>query len=1155
MYITFSSITEHQTDYEGEVRGTMPSFVHLHVHTEYSLLDGATRLNQLVERAKEFGMPAVAVTDHGVMYAAVKFYRLAKEAGVKPIIGCEVYVSPRTRFDKEARLDERSFHLTLLAETLEGYQNLLILVSKAATEGFYYRPRVDFDLLRQHAKGIIALSGCLSGQVATLLAQGQDELAEKVLMEYAAIFGQRNFFVEIQNQGLEEQRRVNPKLIKLARAKGIPLIATNDVHYLDRADAEVQDILLCIQTGKTLSDPDRLRFANDQFYFKSPEEMSDLFYDLPDAIANTVEVANRCNVELDFEHFHLPHFPLPAGVTDVTYLRELCANGAKVRYGEPNPLIWERLTYELNIIEKMGFTSYFLIVHDFIDFAKRNGIPVGPGRGSAAGSLVAFVLGITDVDPLQYGLIFERFLNPERITMPDIDIDFCYVRRDEVIRYVTEKYGEDRVAQIITFGTMAARAVIRDVGRVLELPYHHIDRIARLIPGGPGVTIDKALEYSSELRQYLAENPEARNIIEIGRKLEGLPRHASTHAAGVVISREPLHTYTPIQRNKDEVTTQFEMEDLEAIGLLKMDFLGLRTLTIIHDTLTMLQQRGIEIDLSKLPLDDPKSYQLLREIRTAGIFQMESRLYQRLCRDLQPENFEDIVAMMALGRPGALQSGMVEDYFLCRHGKKKVQYLHPALEPILKETYGLILYQEQVMQIASQLADYTLGEADILRRGMGKKKASLIQQHRERFVSGAVKHGIPVATANTIFDQMEYFGGYGFNKSHSAAYALIAYQTAYFKAHYPVEFMAATLTSVMGSSGKVAYYIEECRQMGIEVLAPDVNESGMHFTVVGSNQIRFGLAAVKNAGTGAISEIVRGRVEEPYLSLTDLCYKVDTSRVNVKVLESLIRCGALDSLGGFRSQYMAILETILQRAQYAQREQGRGQLSLTDQLEGVEGFRQTADPLPDLPEYLPEEILKMEKELLGFYLTAHPLDPYRARYYRFSQARIGELPEMEDGSEVVVGGVLADVKSHTTKKGQMMAFFTLEDWSGSIDGVIFPFIYTKSHMLLRRDQPVLIIGKLEQREEELSLIAEQILPLHEEYLVIRLNMSQYNLKTMQELELGLQKCNGTLPVILRIVRDGITTTVVTDERYWVRKEAITEEILEQVVGKENYHFS
>lgn len=1133
----------------------MSSFVHLHVHTEYSLLDGATRLRQLVERAKEFGMPAVALTDHGVMYAAVKFYQLAREAGIKPILGCEVYVAPRTRFDKEARLDERSYHLTLLAETNEGYQNLLILVSKASTEGFYYRPRVDLDLLRQHAKGIIALSGCLSGQILSLLDQGQDELAEKMLLEYQGIFGQENFFVEVQNQGLEEQRRLNPRLIRLARSRGVPLIVTNDVHYLERADAEVQDILLCIQTGKTLSDPERLKFSNDQFYFKSPEEMAELFHDLPEAIANTVEVANRCRVELDFDHFHLPHFPLPEGITAEAYLRDLCAQGTRARYGEPKAAVRERLEYELNMIEKMGFTSYFLIVHDFIDFARRRGIPVGPGRGSAAGSLVAYVLGITAVDPLQYGLIFERFLNPERVTMPDIDIDFCYVRRDEVIRYVTEKYGEDRVAQIITFGTMAARAVIRDVGRVLELPYTQIDRIARLIPGGPRVTIAKALEYSGELREYLAENPDARTVVEIGRKLEGLPRHASTHAAGVVVSREPLHTYTPVQRNKDEITTQFDMEDLESIGLLKMDFLGLRTLTVIHDTVEMLKERGIEIDISRLPLDDPKPYQLLREIRTAGVFQMESRLYQRLCRDLQPENFDDIVAMMALGRPGALQSGMMEDYFLCRHEKKKVRYLHPALEPILRETYGLILYQEQVMQIASLLADYSLGEADILRRGMGKKKASLIQQHRERFVSGAGRHGIPAEMAHTIFDQMEYFGGYGFNKSHSVAYALIAYQIAYLKTYYPVEFMAASLTSVMGSSGKVAFYIEECRQMGIEVLAPDVNESGMHFTVVGANQIRFGLAAVKNVGTGAIGEIVKGRSEEPYQSLTDFCYKVDIGRVNVKVLESLIRCGAMDSLGGRRSQYTAVLETVVQRAQYAQREQGKGQLSLTDQLEGVEGFRQIADPLPDLPEYLPEEILKMEKELLGFYLTAHPLDPYRARYYRFTQMKIGELSELEDGSEVVVGGVLADLKSHTTKKGQMMAFFTLEDWSGSIEGVIFPFIYAKSHMLLRRDQPVLIVGKLEQREEELSLIAEQILPLHEEYLVISLNMDPYNLTIMQELEQGLQKCNGTSPVMLRIRQNGKITTVVTDEKFWVCRERITEETLEQVVGKENFYFS
>ncbi|AZR74615.1 DNA polymerase III subunit alpha [Anoxybacter fermentans] len=1131
----------------------MPDFVHLHLHSEYSLLDGAVRIDKLIERVKEYGMPAVAVTDHGVMYGAIKFYRQAKAAGIKPILGCEVYVAPRTRFDKEARVDEHSFHLTLLAENNEGYKNLLKLVSKASLEGFYYRPRIDLDLLRQHSEGLIALSGCLKGQIPTLLFQEQWEQAEGILEEYLLIFGENNFFIEIQDQGLEEQRILNPRLIRLAQKKGIPLAATNDVHYLDREDAYVHDILLCIQTGKTISDPDRLRFTSDQFYLKSQDEMVKLFEDWPEALSNTVKIAERCSVELDFDNFHLPHFVVPSEKRPVEYLKELCFNGAKKRYGHIDKKIKERLNYELNMIEKMGFTSYFLIVHDFVSYARKKGIPVGPGRGSAAGSLVAYVLEITDIDPIKYGLIFERFLNPERVTMPDIDIDFCYVRRDEVIRYVTEKYGKDHVAQIITFGTMAARAVVRDVGRVLEMPYSKVDKIARLIPEAPGMTIDKALDSSPDLKKIYHKDKEAQRLIEIGRKLEGLPRHASTHAAGVVISKDSLHNYTPIQRSKEGITTQYDMEDLEALGLLKMDFLGLRTLTVINDTLEMLKERGIEIDIRNLPLNDPRAYQLLREVKTAGIFQMESRLYQRLCKDLQPENFEDIIAMMALGRPGALQSGMVEDYIRCRHGEKQVEYLHPALKPILKETYGLILYQEQVMKIASQLANYTLGEADILRRGMGKKKKELIKQHRERFVKGAVQNNIPAEIANTIFDLMEYFGGYGFNKSHSAAYALIAYQTAYLKANYPVEFMAATLTSVMGSSKKVAYYIEECQKMGIEVLPPDVNQSGIHFTVVGPNRIRFGLAAVKNVGKSAIAELVKGRENRPYSSLTDLCHRVDTGKVNVRVLESLIKCGALDSLGGRRSQYMAILENVVQSAQYAQRHKVRGQISLVESMEGYE--KQFNDQLPDLPEYPKEEILKMEKELLGLYLTAHPLDPYREKYHQWGRERVLELMELEDGDEVVVCGIISDLKLHTTKKGQIMAFITLEDWSGSVEGVVFPSQYNKAQYLIKRDQPVLILGKVNHKEDEISLIVDQILPLDQEFLIISLHIEEYGQDVLEELERGLKKHNGSIPVILKLIKNGKITTVITDERYWVNKEEITIEFLEQIVGKSNFCFS
>ncbi len=1132
----------------------MSNFVHLHLHSEYSLLDGAVRIERLIQRVKEYGMPAVAITDHGVMHGTVKFYRQAVAAGIKPLIGCEVYVAARTRFDKQARIDEHSFHLTLLAENNQGYQNLLTLVSKASVEGFYYRPRVDLELLQEHSAGLIALSGCLAGQIPTSLLHNQLEQAEYTLKTMVEIFGKENFFVEIQNHGMEEQRQINPKLIQLARKWDLPLVATNDVHYLDEEDANVHDILLCIQTGKTVSDPDRLRFATDQFYLKTAEQMAELFYNLPEAIENTLKIAERCNVTFDFDTFHLPDFSVPTGENPKDYLYRLCFEGATNRYDELNSEISERIEYELQTIEKMGFTAYFLIVHDFVDYARKRNIPVGPGRGSAAGSLVAYTLGITDIDPLKYDLLFERFLNPERITMPDIDIDFCYVRRDEVINYVTSKYGEDHVAQIITFGTMAARAVVRDVGRVLELPYSKVDKIAKLIPRGPGVTIEKALQYSPELKKLSVEDSETQEVLRIGQKLEGLPRHASTHAAGVVISQKSLDVYTPIQKNKDEVITQYDMEDLEVIGLLKMDFLGLRTLTVINDTIQMLNKRNVQIDITNIPLDDPRPYQLLREIKTAGIFQMESRLYQRLCKDLQPENFEDIIAMMALGRPGALQSGMVEDYMLCRHGEKKVEYIHPTLESIVKETYGVILYQEQVMQIASQLAGYTLGEADILRRGMGKKKEELIQSHRQRFVDGAVRNKIPLNIANRLFDLMEYFGGYGFNKSHSAAYALIAYQTAYFKAYYPVEFMAATLTSVMGSSGKVAYYIEECRQMGIEVLPPDINQSGFDFTVVSSNQIRFGLAAVKNVGTGAIAEIIQGREKEPYHSLTDLCQRIDVSKVNVRVLESLIRCGALDSFVGYRSQYLNILEHVVQRAQYVQRQEVKGQISLVENIEGY-AENHLKDQLPDLDEYVPGEILRMEKELLGLYLTGHPLDPYRQRYAQWIQDKIVDLPEIEDGNQVMVGGIISDFKKHTTKKGQLMAFITIEDWSGSVDGVIFPAQYARYQYLLRKDQPIIIIGKVDQREEDISLIIEQIIPLDQEFVVISLNEEEYKSNTMQELEQGFQKYNGHLPVILQVINRGKKIVIITDEKYWLRKDEVALDFLQKVLGRENFYLA
>lgn len=1130
----------------------MSDFVHLHLHSEYSLLDGAVRIDQLIRRVKELGMPAVAITDHGVMHSAIKFYRQAKAQGIKPIIGCEVYVAPRSRFDKEARVDEQSFHLTLLAENNLGYANLLKLASYASLEGFYYRPRIDLDLLRQYSAGLIALSGCLAGQISTLLLQDQWEQANSVCMNLQNIFGSENFYIELQNHGLTEQQRINPQLIQLAQKFDISLVATNDVHYLHQEDADVHDILLCIQTGKSVSDPDRLRFSTDQLYLKTTEEMKVLFSELPEAIQNTVQIAERCNVEMDFEHFHLPHFEVPTNETSTEYLSNLCFRGLKAKYTVLTSEIKERLTHELDIIKQMGFTSYFLIVHDFVNYAKENQIAVGPGRGSSAGSLVAYALGITGVDPLKYNLIFERFLNPERITMPDFDIDFCYLRRDEVIDYVTQKYGQDHVAQIITFGTMAAKAVIRDVVRVLELPYSKGDIIAKMIPYAPGMTIDKALEYSTDFQKLAAVDQETQEVLRISRKLEGLPRHASTHAAGVVIAKEKLEIYTPIQKTKEEIITQYDMDDLEAIGLLKIDFLGLRTLTVIKDTVEILNAKGIELTIEEIPLDDPQPYQLLQKIKTVGIFQMESRLYQRLCKDLQPEYFDDIVAIMALGRPGTLQSGMMDDYFLCRHGKKEVSYLHPSLEPILKETYGVILYQEQVMQIASQLAGYTLGEADILRRGMGKKKSELIKSHRQRFLQGAKLRNLSPETANTIFDLIEHFGGYGFAKSHSVAYGLIAYQTAYLKAYYPVEFMAMTLTSVVGSSRKVAYYIDECRQMGIEVLPPDINQSGHNFTVVGANQIRFGLAAIKNVGSGAIDEIIKCREQGKYNSLTDLCNRADLGKVNLRVLESLIRCGAFDSLGGYRAQYLMILDHLVQKTQYVRRQEVKGQMSLTDGLLDY-SKNQLTDNLPEIAEYTVEEILRMEKELLGLYLTGHPLDPYQEKYRKWVDLPLSELKESVDQKQVVVGGIISHVKQHLTKKRQKMAFITLEDRSESVDGVIFPRQYAKYRDLLQKGQPVIIVGKVDLEDDEISLLIEKVLPLDQELFVITLREGEYTSKKLKELAQGFQKYSGQLPVLLQITLTEEMVTLVTDEQFWLRNDSIVFDFLKANQDVENFY--
>jgi DNA polymerase-3 subunit alpha len=1131
-------------------------FVHLHNHTEFSLLDGASRTDRLVARAKELGMPAVAITDHGTMCGVVDFYKNAVKAGIKPIIGCEVYVAPRSRHEKTTVEGEAYYHLVLLAENVTGYRNLMELVSRANTEGFYYKPRVDKELLREYHEGLIALSACLAGEVPALLLRGDKAGAEALAREYAAIFGPGNFFIELQDHGLPEQKAVNPMLAALAAKIGVGLVATNDIHYIDRQDAESHDVLLCIQTGKTVDDTGRMRFQTNEFYLKSGDEMAALFAAHPKAVANTVSIAERCNVSLEFGKLYLPEFPIPAGFTPDSYLRRLCLEKLPARYPDAGPTETERLDYELGVIAQMGFASYFLIVWDFVNFARQEGIAVGPGRGSAAGSIVAYLLGITNIDPLQYGLLFERFLNPERVTMPDIDIDFCYVRRGKIIEYVVERYGADRVAQIITFGTMAAKAAIRDVGRALNMPYGDVDRIAKLVPGELGITLHRALEVSSELKTLYQSDPEVKRLLDLAISVEGLPRHASTHAAGVVIANEPLTHYVPLQNSTEGfVTTQYDKDRIEEIGLLKMDLLGLRTLTVIGDALALIKQnRGLDIDIDAIPPDDPKTCAMLSAGDTAGVFQMESSGMTNLVKELKPERFEDLIPLVALYRPGPLGSGMVTDFINGRHGRKKVTYLHPLLEPILKDTFGVILYQEQVMQIASTLAGFTLGQADLLRRAMGKKKPEVIAAQRENFMKGAAEHNISPKLAEEIFNLIAHFADYGFNKSHSAAYALVAYQTAWLKANYPQEFMAALLTSVMGANDKVGFYIEVCRHMGLAVLPPDINASDTGFTVDGE-AIRFGLAGVKNVGDNAIAGIVAGRAEGgKYTSLVDFCSRIDMRVANKRMLESLIKCGAFDSLGWKRSQLLAVLDQAVEVAAARQRDRDSGQLGLFG-----EGDTAGADEIapPRLDELPPEELLAMEKEMTGFYVTGHPLDKHRETMK--SCTPVGQLSggEWGDGQGVRIAGLVASAKRITTKSGGMMCFIALEDFTGQVEVVVFPRLFDRVSRLLLPDAALAVIGRLSVGEETVKVIAEDITDLgaangafpngrKSREVRLRLGQDQENDETFARLKVVFARHQGPAVVYLHFTAS--RRVVRTDRQYWLDPVPEAIEALEEILG-------
>ena len=1109
-------------------------FVHLHVHTEYSLLDGAIRIDSLLNKAKEYDMRAVAITDHGTMFGVVDFYKKAKKAGIKPIIGCECYVAPRTIKDKTPLDHAGLSHLVLLAENQTGYQNLCKLVTKASLDGFYYKPRIDKALLQEYSKGLIGLSACLKGEIPTLLRKGKIEAADEAARFYEHLFGENNFFLEVQNNGIRDQEVVNRGLLDMHKRLSIPMVATNDCHYLNQEDGRAHDVLLCIQTGRTVNDPNRFKFRTEDLYFKSDRKMISDFAGYPGAIENTVAIADRCHVEFDFHTFHFPKFDLDSSKSEAQIFEEKVRQGyeqkldiIRKKYPDMEEAVYkERIDYEISVVNNMGFPGYFLIVADFIEYAKKKKIPVGPGRGSAAGSLVAYCLGITDLDPIEHGLIFERFLNPGRESMPDIDVDFCINGREEVFRYVVDRYGGgDYVAQIITFGKMKARAVIRDVGRALDIPLSEVDAIAKLVPESVNISLDEAIKKEPKLKEAIDKKPEIAELIEISKVLEGLNRHASTHAAGVVIGDKPLADYLPLYKGKrGEVLTQFAMKMVEKIGLVKFDFLGLRNLTIIADALNIIKAQGkTPPDMEHLDLTDEKTYQLLVAGDTSAVFQLESSGMKDLIIRLKPENFAEITALVALYRPGPMGSGMVDDYVERKHGRRNVEYLTSELEPILEPTYGVVLYQEQVMEIASRLADYSMAEADGLRKAMGKKIISEMAKHRELFVKGAVKNKISENIAHQIFDLMEKFGGYGFNKSHSAAYALIAYHTAFLKTHFPVEYMAAVLTSEMHNSDHVVKYIAECRNRNIFVLPPDINESDKGFTVSGL-KIRFGLAAVKNVGEAAIESIIGTRKEGDFVSLFEFCQRVDLRKVNKRVLESLIQCGAFDSTGHKRSQMMAIVEDALDYGQKIQKEAADKQMQL---FGGASGGNQLNIPtVPDIPEWNEKQKLNLEKEAIGFYITGHPLDAYQDILEKYSSTNSLDLMDecVKDGAVVRMGGIVRGIKRIMDKRGNSMAFVELEDINGTVEVTVFASVFSLAGDILIEDAPVFVQGKVQKNEKFAKLIADSIVPIEkaEEAWTASVHMTldtkrtdQQTLKDLyQILEKYPGKCKGYLHVII-----------------------------------------
>ena len=1133
-------------------------FAHLHVHTQYSLLDGAIRIDALMKRCLDLGMDSVAITDHGTMFGTLEFYEKAVDSGIKPVIGCECYVAPRTLNDRTS-LDHKGLsHLILLAENEEGYRNLCKLCSVAHLQGFYYKPRIDKEILKAHGRGLIGLSSCLQGEIPKWFRKGMVEKADEAAEIYRSILGEGQFFLEIQNNGIPEQEEVNRALLDMSQRLSFPLVATNDCHYLDKDDVHAHDVLLCIQTGKTVNEAGRLKFRTDQLYFKSKKEMYASFGNQLDALDQSVDIAKRCNVEFDFNSYHFPKYEgVQGGTEEDTFVRSVQEGFDQVlkRLKETDSNIDEelytaRIENEISVITSMDFSGYFLIVADFIRYAKENNIPVGPGRGSVTGSLVAYALGITDVDPIKYGLIFERFLNPDRKSMPDIDVDFCINGREKVFKYVADRYGGgDYVAQIITFGKLRTRAVIRDVGRALDIPLREVDEIAKMVPDVLNISLENALHMEPRLVALAEQKPEISDLLNICRILEGLPRHASTHAAGVVIADKPLIEYLPLYKGKKgEVVTQFDMKCVEKIGLVKFDFLGLRNLTVIADTLSLISGLGnTPVDLSNPDLNDPDTYRLLSSGDTIGVFQLESAGMKDLLVQLHPESFDDIIALVALYRPGPLESRMVVDFVERKHGRKKVEYLVPELESILKETYGVIVYQEQVMKIAGSLANYSMAEADDLRKAMGKKIPKIMAKHRKRFMEGAVKKGIPSLKAEKIFDLMEKFGGYGFNKSHSTAYALIAYQTAYLKAHYPLELMASLLSSEMNSTDNIEKYIFECRNQKIPVRPPDIDESDKEFTVTGS-EIKFGLGAVKNVGEGAIENIIEARKEEKFTSIFDFCERVDLKKVNRRVIESLIKCGAFDQTNTFRSQMVASLEDAIEYGQRVQKEKSDPQMGL---------FTLEADPgityfptMPNISEWDEKQLLSFEKESLGFYMTGHPLKRYEDIFEKFANADTNTLREKKDGESVVVGGAVSSVKTITTKKGEPMAFVTIEDMYGVVEIITFSSVYAVVDSLLEVGNLILIPGHLQKGENTIKILADDVIPLEkaEEILTVSIHFHLDLTGVEKETLVGLHailkehlgECKGHLH--LRIPKQSETVIALPDSMKLKPTSALVQEV-------------